>query len=215
MTTTEQYLEAFNRTWNDETPIEEVRFIVLDSETTGFDIQRDRMITIGAVAVCQGEILLHDSFEVMLKLSHNMASVTIHGITRDEAREGMEEAEALELFLPYLRDGVIVGHHIGHDVQFLNKAFERHFDIQFKNRSLDTMDLMLRLHEDGAFSDLAAPQEFSLDSLCQMFGITTHDRHTAGGDAFLTAQVFIRLYRAAATIGYTTLGHLAKAYEQH
>ena len=79
--------------------------------------RRDRLITIGAVAVEDGEIRLDDSFEALLKLDYNRASVTVHGITRDEASEGMDEPEALELFLDYLRDGVIVGHHIGHDIQ--------------------------------------------------------------------------------------------------
>jgi len=34
---------------------------------------------------------------------------------------------------------VIVGHHIGHDIQTLNAACERHFDMHLKNRALDTM----------------------------------------------------------------------------
>ena len=127
--------------------------MILDSETTGLDPRRDRLITIGAVAVEDGEIRLEDSFEVMLKLDYNRASVTVHGITRDEASEGMQEREALEQFLDYLRDGVIVGHHIGHDIQTLNVGYERHFGMQLKNRALDTMDLTLHLNDAGAFAD--------------------------------------------------------------
>ena len=43
-----------------------------------------------------------------------------------------------------------MGHHIGHDIQFLNAACERHFDLTLRNRYLDTMDLTLRLKDsDG------------------------------------------------------------------
>jgi len=84
---------------------EGVRFVVLDTETTGLDPRRDRIITIGAVAVVDGEILLDDSFEVLLRMAYNNSSVTVHGITRDEAAAGMEEREALRLFLDYLGDG--------------------------------------------------------------------------------------------------------------
>ena len=111
------YLAAFEASWADDAPAESVRFVVLDTETTGLDPRRDRIITIGAIAVREGDILLDDTFEVMCRLDYNRSSVTVHGITRDETRDAVDEPEALLLFLAYLRDGVIAGHHIGHDMQ--------------------------------------------------------------------------------------------------
>jgi len=198
--------------YSDGTTIDEVRFVVLDSETTGLDPRRDKLITIGAVAVCAGEILLEDSFEVMIRMAYNNSSVTVHGITRDEASSGMEERDAVALFLEYLGGGVIVGHHIGHDIEALNCACERHFGFHLANRSLDTMDLTLHLNDDGGFAGRAMAQGFSLDGLCEMFGIAPHDRHTAGGDAFLTALVFQRLLRVARRTGRVTLKALCEKY---
>jgi DNA polymerase III subunit epsilon len=212
MTTTQSYLHAFERTWTDGTPVSEVRFVVLDTETTGLDPRRDRLITIGALAVRDGEILLDETFEVLLKVAYNSSSVTVHGITRDEAWDGMHEPDALQLFLEFLRDGVIVGHHIGHDIQSINAACERHFSLQLSNRSLDTMDLTLHLIDAGAFHNREIPEGFTLDALCEMFDIAPHDRHTAGGDAFLTARIFLRLLRAAAAVGRTDLGSLCVPY---
>jgi DNA polymerase-3 subunit epsilon len=202
--TPEPYTEA--------TPVEQVRFIVLDSETTGLDPRRDRLITIGAVAVQDGEILLDDCFEVMMKVAYNNSSVTVHGITRDEAAGGMEERDAMTLFLEYLGDGVIVGHHIGHDIEALSCACERHFGFRVRNRSLDTMDLTLHLKDDGGFAGRPIAEGFSLDGLCEMFGVAPHDRHTAGGDAFITAQIFQRLLRVAHKVGRRTLGQLCVPY---
>jgi DNA polymerase-3 subunit epsilon len=56
---------------------------------------------------------------------------------------------------------------------------------------------------------------FSLDALCETFGVVPHDRHTAGGDAFLTAQVFLRLLRAAKAVGRDTLASLCQPYQPH
>jgi len=159
-----------------------------------------------------GEICLDDSFEALLKMDYNHASVTVHGITREEASAGMDEPEALELFLDYLKDGVIVGHHIGHDVQTINVALQRHFDMELRNRALDTMDLTLHLNDDGAFREQTMAKGFDLDGLCDMFGIAPHDRHTAGGDAFITAQVFLRLLRAARKVGRNTVGAISVPY---
>jgi DNA polymerase III epsilon subunit-like protein len=108
----DRYHRRFDATWHDDTPIDQVRFVALDSETTGLNPQTDRIITIGAVAVQSGDIVLDDAFEVLLRVVRNTAAVTVHGITRDESQHGVDEPEAVGRFLGYLRDGVIVGHHI-------------------------------------------------------------------------------------------------------
>ena len=206
------YFREFDDTWTDHSPISTVRFVVLDSETTGLNPEKDRLITIGAVVVQNGEILLHDSFEALLKVEYNTSSVTVHGITRDDSQKGLEEPEALEQFLAYLKDGVIVGHHIGHDVATFNAGYRRHFGFELKNRSLDTMDLTLHLEQDGAFFNRSKIRSFTLDALCDLFGVIPHDRHTAPGDAFITAQVFLRLLRLAQRFGRTELSEISQPF---
>ncbi len=205
--------QCFEGTWEEDTPAEQVRFVVLDSETTGLDPKKDRLITIGAVAVERGDIVLEDSFEALLKVAHNTSAVTVHGVTREQSLQGLDEPEALERFLAYVRDGVIVGHHIGHDIETLNAGYERHFGFRLKNRSLDTMELALHVEKDGAFEGQEQIRSFSLDALCGLFGVIPHDRHTASGDAFITAQVFLRLLRLAKRCGRTTLGRLTERWE--
>ena len=208
----ERYHWCFETTWQDDTPIDRVRFVVLDSETTGLDPRTDRIITIGAVAVEAGDLVLGDTFHSLIRVSHNTPAVTVHGVTRDASRKGVEEATALEAFLEYLRDGVIVGHHIGHDVATFNAGYERHWGVQMLNRSLDTMELALLLERDGAFAGQPAIRHFTLDSLCERFGVIPHDRHTATGDAFITGQVFQRLLRLATRNGRATLGPLSESF---
>ena len=208
----DRYRTCFTSTWTDSSPLASVRFVVLDSETTGLNPRTDRIISIGAVAVCGGDILLDDAFDALVQVDENTPAVAVHGITRDEARAGLAESEALERFLDYLRDGVIVGHHIGHDITTLDTAYERGWGFQLMNRSLDTMDLTLHLERDGAFQDRPPIRHFTLDSLCEMWGVAPHDRHTASGDAFLTAQVFLRLLRLAERHGRGDLGKLCEPF---
>jgi DNA polymerase III subunit epsilon len=210
----ERYQQRFATTWNDSTPIDQVRFVALDSETTGLNPRTDRIITLGAVAVQGADIVLEDSFEALLQVTRNTAAVTVHGITRDESAHGMDEREALRQFLDYLQDGVIVGHHIGHDIATLNAAYERHWGIELTNRSLDTMDITLHLERSGAFAGHDRIREFTLDRLCDLFGVIPYDRHTASGDAFITAQIFLRLLRLASRFGRDRLGALCEPFEE-
>ena len=91
-------------------------------------------------------------------------------------------------------------------------GYERHFGFRLENQSLDTMDLTLHLEKEGAFAGQERIRSFSLDALCGLFGVVPHDRHTAPGDAFLTALVFQRLLRLAARHGRTTLDRLAEPW---
>jgi DNA polymerase-3 subunit epsilon len=206
------YLAAFEDTWPDDAPPEEVRFVVLDCESSGLHPDRDRIVSIGAIDLFEGEILLGHGFEALLRVTHNTAATLVHGITRAEARHGQDEREAMLALLDYLRDGVIVGHHIGHDIAMLNAACRRHFDLSLRNRQLDTLGLTLHLERDGAFGDEEHLSSTSLDALCDRFGVVPYDRHTAPGDAFLTAQIFLRLLRYGRRFGRDTLARLTEPY---
>ena len=216
-----RYLDSLASAPADATPLDEVRFVSLDCETTGTDAKKDRIITIGAITVQDGEIMLEDQYEAMLHVSHNTSSVLVHGITAEEAtQEGVTEAEALAGFLDYLRGAVIVGHHIGFDVEVMQHACQRNFGIDLANRWIDTMKVTLHLDDEGVFEELAQAagvtlppfRNFSLDGLCVQFHVEPHDRHTASGDAFITAQIFLKLLRLAKRQGRTTLGALAERY---
>ena len=209
------YRAAFSPTWSDQDPIDAVRFVVLDTETTGLDPRCDSIVSIGAVAVSDCQIVLGDTFEALVRVRYNTAATVVHGITRDEARAGMAEVDAVCAFLDYLKDGVIVGHHIGHDIAMLDAACRRHFGCSLLNRHLDTGGLFLHLERDGAFADQTQRTTLSLDGLCERFSILPYDRHTAPGDAFLTAQVLLRLMRFAARSGRGTLSALCEPYTSH
>lgn len=210
------YQEAFADSWGEGDPAGQIRFVVLDTETTGLDPRKDAIVTIGAVAIENGEICLDDQFEALLQISHNTSSVVVHGITRDAAEKyGVSEVEGLRAFLGYLRDGVIVGHHIGFDVDILSARCQQRFGFALQNRWIDTMELTLHLEDAGAFGApdrTERPSNFSLDGLCERFGIAPHDRHTAAGDAFITAQIFLKLLRKARQYGRRTLGTLSERY---
>ncbi len=217
-----RYEAALAAAPGEDTPVEAVRFVALDCETTGLDPERDRIITIGALTVQDGEIRLDEQFEALLQVSHNTPAVLVHGITAAEAAErGVEEAQAMADLLDFIGGGVIVGHHIGFDVDVIGRACRRCLGVELRNRWLDTMELTLHLEEAGALGPATGPagsappwRDFSLDGLCRQFDVPPHDRHTATGDAFISAQIFLKLVRIARRYGRTTLGAVAERWQE-
>jgi DNA polymerase-3 subunit epsilon len=168
---------------------ENIRFVVLDTETTGFDYENDRMLCIGAIAVQTNKILVSDSFEVYIKQDvFNKETVKIHGIRRNGKEIKVSEEEALIQFLAYLEDAVIVAHHTSFDINMINRGLARLKVGPLISKQLDTNFIHKKLASGNSFK-----KPNSLDELCAIYNIKMHDRHTASGDALITALLFLKL----------------------
>ncbi len=173
--------------------IKDTRFVVFDTETTGFNFKNDRMLCIGAIAVVNNKILVNDSLEIYLEQDvFNPETVSIHGILKNEKVTKFSEEEALKIFLNYIGDSILVAHHAGFDIKMINAALKRHHLKKLKNKVLDTGVLFKRSKH---FVNIIDPNKnYSLDEICHELKISAKDRHTAAGDAFITAIAFLKIY---------------------
>lgn len=181
------YLQSFQEKTSQN--IQEVRFVIFDTETTGLNIKTDKILSIGAVAVQENSIVIADSFERYLKQDiFNEHTVEIHGILKSDQQHKISEKEAIQQFLEYCKNAILVAHHARFDVAMLNQALKNHGLPKLKNKVLDTGFLFRK-------TPLAdrSKAHYSLDDLCDIFNIKKHDRHTAAGDAYITAIIMIKI----------------------
>ena len=172
--------------------IDAVRFVVLDTETTGFDYTTDRILCIGAIVLQNNTIPINGSFEVFIQQEHyDQATAKIHGILKEFVIDRPSELEALQLFLEFLGDSIIIAHHTIFDITMINRALERNGLPELKNKTLDTAVLYKKTL---LVSNLLERKEnYSLDELADKFDISKKDRHTAMGDAYITAIAFLKI----------------------
>lgn len=189
--------------------INTTRFVVLDTETTGFDYVNDRILCIGAIVLCNNTISIQDSFEVFIQQEHyNQSTAQIHGILKEHVLDRPKEFEALQQFLAFLGDSFIVAHHTIFDVTMINKALKRNGLPELKNRTLDTEVLYKKTL---IVSNLLERKEnYSLDELADKFDISKKDRHTAMGDAYITAIAFLKILKKLREKKEITLQELFK-----
>jgi DNA polymerase-3 subunit epsilon len=175
-------------TYFDENQSIKKRFVVFDCETTGLDYRTDRILSIGAVAIENNQIIVGDFMEVfLLQDVFNAESVPIHGILKEGKEEKIVEAEAIIRFLDFIKDATLVGHHVDFDIEMINQGLARLEVGKLKNQAMDT-DVMYQ-----KLKYLPQEQHSSLDELCDIYKIRKSDRHTASGDAFITALLFLKL----------------------
>jgi len=185
-----EYENSFNEKQTDDLSV--VRFVVLDTETTGFDYLNDRMLSIGALSLIDKDIALSESLELYLKQEHyNTETAKIHGILKNGDASCIPETEALEILIRYLKNAIIVAHHAIFDITMINRALERNGLPKLKNQVLDTSNLYKKtLLNSNVFKK---KDHYSLDELAEKFDISKKDRHTAIGDAYITAIAFLKI----------------------
>ncbi|MDO9275949.1 MAG: 3'-5' exonuclease [Lutibacter sp.] len=167
---------------------ENIRFVALDTETTGFDYENDRILCIGAVAIKNNKILVSDSVEIYIKQDvFNKETVKIHGIRKDGNEAKLSEEEAIIKLIGYLDDAVIVAHHTAFDVTMINQALKRLKVGPLESKQLDTNYLHKKIAKTNTYKKI-----FSLEELCEIYNVKMHDRHTALGDALITAYLFLK-----------------------
>ena len=168
------------------------RFVVLDTETTGFDYENDRILCIGAIVLQNYRIPIQESLEVYIQQEHyNKSTAQIHGILKASVLDRPNELEALQQFLDFLGDSIIVAHHTLFDITMINKALERNGMPKLKNKTVDTA---LLYKKTLLYSPLLVRKDnYSLDDLADKFDISKKDRHTAMGDAYITAIAFLKI----------------------
>ena len=147
---------------------------------------------IGALKLLDNNIVVKDSFEIYVQQEHyDSESAEIHGILKKSKKDSISELDALKQFLVYAKNHILVGHHVMFDVNMINAALKRNGLPKLKNKTLDTESLYIRTLLVSTV--VQKKERYSLDDLAKKFSISRKDRHTALGDAFITAIAFLRI----------------------
>jgi DNA polymerase-3 subunit epsilon len=166
-----------------KTPINDVRYVAVDTELTGLDENKDSIVSIGAVRMTGGRIDLGETFYRLVspRTELTAASVVIHEIMPSEvvASPGIEPV--LAEFLEFCGTDVLVGHFISIDLAFLNREMKRLRGHEIPNAVIDTFSIYEWLQKRRKSRDcFATPLTgFRLYDIVKCFGIPVNGAHNA------------------------------------
>jgi DNA polymerase-3 subunit epsilon len=189
------------------TPLARARIVVVDTETSGFDVRRDRLLSIGACVISEGTIAMGDGFyrELRQASASPESNILVHGIGQEAQLAGEEECDVLSDFLAFSRKSTMAAFNASFDHAFLSGAMRRRLGIAFRPRWIDLLELPKAMYPADA-ADLK-----TLDDWLVRFSIVHHERHNALADAYSTAQLLLVMMAKAELEGYTTIAGLLKA----
>src|SRR5690606_24531017 len=144
------------------------------------------------VIVAGNVIDIANSFEVYIHQDKfDPKSVEIHGLLKDGTVKKITEHDAIVQFLDYVGNSVIVAHHAHFDITMINEALRRNNLPKLKNEVLDTGVLYRATRINTNLID--KEKKYTLDDIANAYDISLKDRHTASGDAYITAIAFIKM----------------------
>jgi len=190
-----------------ETPLADLGFVVFDSETTGLDPNKDKVVQLGAIRVVNGKVVYGETFDTLVNPTCKIPphSTKVHGISDEMVQGAPDFATASARFHCFCEGSVLIAHNAPFDMAFLKNVGQPCFD----HPVLDTVHLSAIV--------FGGSQEHTLDALCTRLNIEipAEHRHTALGDAIATAQVFVALLPVLKARGLDSFARIKAEMHKH
>ncbi|WP_043964290.1 exonuclease domain-containing protein [Anoxybacillus thermarum] len=192
--------EAKKHTYSLETPLSDVTFILLDTETTGFSPQGgDEIFSLAALKTKKGEAfdLYCSHFRPKRPIPEHVVALT--GITNDDVVCAPSLEEEIHHILSFLNGSILIGYHIQHDVAFLNEFLSRNYRIVLQQTAIEMRRIMECIYHHSFPT---------LDDALLFYHLSTVDRHTAKGDVMSLFEIWKRVFADLQRLKIDTLHDL-------
>ena len=192
----------------DDQLLSDLTYTVFDTETTGLNPSNgDTILQIGATRIVNGRLLRQESYEQLVDPGRTIPpeGIPIHGIRQDMVDGQPRIGAVLPVFHAFAQDTVLVAHNAAFDMKFLQMQ-EEATGVVFRQPVLDTLLLSAVVHPNQ--------ESHAIEAIAERLNIAVTGRHTALGDALVTAEIWLRLVPMLAEQGVLTLGQAREAAQK-
>ena len=175
-----------------ELPEEEVRkipdfsrFVAIDLETTGLNPAEGEIIELGAVRFVNREE--HETIRILVKPEHGLPERNrrLTGIEPSMLDNASDLKSALQSFIEFIGDDLLISHNAPFDTKFLEHHLEKSGLECFRNPALCTLHLAAIVNPEAV--------SLQLGYLAESWKIEIIDQHRALQDARMAGRLFLKL----------------------
>ena len=176
--------------------INDAIFTVLDTETTGLNVNEGhKIVSVGGIKIKSYQLLEDQILDELINPERDIpfASRNIHYISDDQVKDKPNIYQLEKKISNFLENTILVGHNVDFDISFIKKNAAK-TSLATTVKKIPSIDTILLAA--GLYPSL---ESYELSFLCDHFRIKTFDqiRHSALGDAIITARLFLFLLDTA------------------
>ena len=188
----EKYLYLFDKPKKDE-------YVCFDCETTGLSVEKDDIISIGAVIIKNNTILSSKKFVKFVKPKTKLQeeAIKVHHIRECDLEEAEDIDNVIEEFLSFVENRKLVGYFLEFDIAMINKYLKPKIGIKLPNKNYEVS----AIYHDWKIEKIPQSNiDLRFDTIIKELQIPKMGKHDAYNDAIMTAMMFIKLKNQAKVI---------------
>ena len=174
-------------------------WVTLDCETTGLNVSRDQIISVGAVRIVGNRLLTSQRLELLIRPEGKISvdAVKVHQLRERDVAQGMEPEEAMRQLLHFIGSRPLVGYYLEFDVAMLNKEVFPLLGVKLPQPTIevsamyyDYKNRKLPAHERGS-----GQIDLRFSTMMDDLKLPVREAHDAVNDAVMAGLAFVKLRR--------------------
>ena len=171
-------------------------WVVLDCETTGLDVNRDEIISIGAVRIVGNRLLTSQRLELLVRPERSMAqaSMRVHRLRERDVAAGMPPEQAMRQLLEFIGSRPLVGYYLEFDVGLINRAIWPMLGVGLPQPKIDISALYYDMKNRQLPAQLRNERiDLRFETIMRELELPCRDAHDALNDAVMAGLAFLKL----------------------
>ena len=167
-------------------------FVSFDCETTGLNVKKDEILSIGGVKIINNKIEFSESFEryVCPEKHINEESIKIHHIRPCDIENSIDAKIAIEEFLHFIGNRTLIGYYIQFDIAMINKYAKKLIGTTIPNKSIELSNMYYKRYKKESSHEFV---DLKFDTIMEKLNLPKLGQHDALNDAVMSGMMYLKL----------------------
>jgi DNA polymerase-3 subunit epsilon len=167
-------------------------FVSFDCETTGLNVKKDEILSIGGVKIIHNKIEFSESFERFITPQKSIGeeSIKVHHIRPCDVENSIDAKVAIEEFLHFIGNRTLIGYYIEFDIAMINRYAKELIGTTIPNKSIELSNMYYKRYKKQSSHEFV---DLKFDTIMEKLNLPRLGQHDALNDAVMSGMMYLKL----------------------